>query len=217
MKITFFKIVRSTLLFVSLLTTSLTSINVLAANGDIVDVASNATQFSTLVSAVKAAELVTTLQGAGPFTVLAPTNEAFAKIPSETLSALLLVDNKAALTKILTYHVISGNVDAAQIVQLTTAKTVEGGNLRIGVVDGKVKLNDSTTVVTTDIKATNGIIHSIDSVLIPSTVDLTKLVKKSSSETVRTGASASPALVILYASMFSALTLIAIKPLFRKI
>jgi uncharacterized surface protein with fasciclin (FAS1) repeats len=164
-----------------------------AATGDIVDVAINAPQFSTLVAAVKAAELVSTLQGTGPFTVLAPTNEAFAKVPSDILAKLLLPENKAALTKVLTYHVIAGKVDASQVVKLTTAKTVQGSSIKIALVDGKVKLNDTTTVVATDVQATNGIIHGIDSVLIPADVDLTKLVSSSTmvdspkGHTVRTG------------------------------
>jgi uncharacterized surface protein with fasciclin (FAS1) repeats len=169
--------------------------NVNAATGDIVDVASNASQFSTLVTALKSAELVTTLQGAGPFTVFAPTNDAFAKVPADTLAKLLLPENKNALTKVLTYHVVAGKVDAAQVVKLTTAKTVQGSNVKVAVVDNKVKLNDSTNVIATDIQATNGIVHSIDSVLIPSDVDLSKLASAkavgggsaTTSPTVRTG------------------------------
>ena len=171
---------------------------VVAATGDIVDVAINAPQFSTLVAAVKAADLVSTLQGAGPFTVLAPTNDAFAKLPTGVLAKLLLPENKASLVKVLTYHVISGKVDASQVVKLSTAKTVEGSNIKITVVDGKVKLNDTTTVITTDIAATNGIIHGIDTVLLPADLDPSKLVSatntKSSAHgskgnTVRTGGS----------------------------
>jgi transforming growth factor-beta-induced protein len=154
---------------------------------NIVDTAVAAPDFSTLVAAVKAAGLVDTLTGTGPFTVLAPTNAAFAKIPADTLAKLLLPENKAILTKILTYHVISGKVDAAQVVKLTTANTVEGSSIKIAVVNSKVKLNDTTTVIATDIMASNGIIHSIDSVLIPPSVDLTKLVGTATKATVRTG------------------------------
>ena len=140
--------------------------------------------FSTLVTTLKAASLVDTLSGTGPFTVLAPTNDAFAKVPADVLAKLLLPENKDTLVKILTYHVVAGKIDAAQVVKLTSAKTVEGSNLKIGVVDGKVKLNDSTTVLTTDIQTSNGIIHSIDSVLIPASVDLSKLVSTKSTTTV---------------------------------
>lgn len=159
-----------------------------AATGDIVDVASNASQFSTLVKAVKAADLVSTLQGAGPFTVLAPTNDAFAKVPADVLAKLLLPENKASLVKVLTYHVIAGKVDASEVVKLTTAKTVESSSVKIAVVDGKVKLNDTTTVIATDVQATNGIIHGIDSVLLPANLDLTKLTD-SKMMTVRSGGS----------------------------
>jgi transforming growth factor-beta-induced protein len=154
---------------------------------NIVQTAVASTDFSTLVAAVKAAGLVDTLSGTGPFTVLAPTNAAFAKIPADVLEKLLLPENKAVLAKILTYHVISGNVDAAQVVKLTTTNTVEGSAIKIAVVNGKVVLNDKTNVLTTDIKTSNGIIHSIDSVLIPASVDLTKLVGKSTKATIRTG------------------------------
>jgi uncharacterized surface protein with fasciclin (FAS1) repeats len=146
-----------------------------AAAGDIVDKATTSPQFSTLVTAVQTAGLVTTLQGAGPFTVLAPTNEAFAKLPADVLAKLLLPENKASLTKILTYHVLSSKVEASEILKLTTAKTVQGSNIKIATVEGKVKLNDSTTVITTDIQATNGVIHGIDSVLIPADLDISKL------------------------------------------
>jgi uncharacterized surface protein with fasciclin (FAS1) repeats len=149
---------------------------------------SAAPEFTTLVAAVKAANLVDTLSGTGPFTVLAPTNAAFAKIPSDTLSKLLLPENKDVLSKVLTYHVIPTKVDASQIVNLTTTKTVEGSNISIAVVDGKVKLNTSTTVTKTDTLATNGIIHGIDSVLVPSTVDLSKLKSATTdNSTIRTG------------------------------
>ena len=150
--------------------------SVAKSTNNIVQTAIAAPAFSTLVAAVKAAGLVDTLSGTGPFTVLAPTNDAFAKVPADVLAKLLLPENKDALVKVLTYHVIAGKVDAAQVVKLTSAKTVEGSNVKIAVVDGKVKLNDNTTVLTTDIQTSNGIIHSIDSVLLPADLDLSKLV-----------------------------------------
>jgi transforming growth factor-beta-induced protein len=146
-----------------------------AVTPNIVGVAVAAPAFSTLVAAVKAAGLVDTLSGTGPFTVFAPTNDAFAKVPADVLAKLLLPENKDALIKVLTYHVVAGKVDASQVVKLTSAKTVQGSDIKIAVVDGKVKLNTNTTVLTTDIAASNGIIHSIDSVLLPADLDLTKL------------------------------------------
>ncbi len=130
---------------------------------DIVDTAVAAGSFTTLVAAVKAAGLVDTLKGAGPFTVFAPTDEAFAKLPEGTVEALLKDIPK--LTKILTYHVVSGKVMAADVVKLTSAKTVEGSEVKIDASNG-VKINDST-VTTADVAADNGVIHVIDSVLLP--------------------------------------------------
>src|SRR4028119_1369315 len=130
---------------------------------DIVDTAVNAGSFSTLVAAVKAAGLVDTLKGAGPFTVFAPTDEAFAKLPAGTVDALL--KDIPQLKKILTYHVVSGKVLAADVVKLKSAKTVEGTEVKIDASNG-VKLNDST-VTTADVAADNGVIHIIDSVLLP--------------------------------------------------
>ena len=130
---------------------------------DIVDTAVSAGSFTTLVAAVQAAGLVDTLKGAGPFTVFAPTDEAFAKLPEGTVEALLKDIPK--LTKILTYHVVSGKVMAADVVKLTSAKTVEGSEVKIDASNG-VKINDST-VTTADVAADNGVIHIIDSVLLP--------------------------------------------------
>jgi len=130
---------------------------------DIVDTAVSAGSFTTLVAAVKAAGLVDTLKGAGPFTVFAPTDEAFAKLPEGTVEALLKDIPK--LTKILTYHVVSGKVLAADVVNLKSAKTVEGSEVKIDASNG-VKINDST-VTTADVAADNGVIHIIDSVLLP--------------------------------------------------
>jgi uncharacterized surface protein with fasciclin (FAS1) repeats len=132
----------------------------------IVDVAAGNPDFSTLVAAVKAAGLVETLSGEGPFTVFAPTNEAFAKLPEGKVDSLLA--DIPTLKKILTYHVVAGKVMAADVVGLNSAATVQGDDVKIAVVDGKVKLNDSAMVTATDLEASNGVIHVIDTVLIPS-------------------------------------------------
>ena len=131
---------------------------------DIVDTAVAAGDFNTLVTAVKAAGLVETLKGEGPFTVFAPTDAAFAKVPTDTLNALLA--DKAALANVLTYHVVAGNVMAADVVKLTSAVTVQGQAVSIEVKDGKVYV-DGSQVVATDIKASNGVIHVIDAVILP--------------------------------------------------
>ena len=133
---------------------------------DIVDTAVAAGSFDTLVAAVKAAGLVETLKGDGPFTVFAPTDEAFAKIPKETLQDLLKPENKDKLTKILTYHVVAGKVTAADVVKLSEAKTVEGSTVDIKVNDGTVMV-DNAKVVKTDIMTSNGVIHVIDTVIMP--------------------------------------------------
>lgn len=143
-----------------------------AAAGTIVEVASSAPDFSTLVAAVKAAGLVETLSGTGPFTVFAPTDEAFAALPAGLLDKLLLPANKKTLTKILTYHVLPAKVMAADVAA-GKVKTVEGGQLTIAT-DGGVKV-DKATVTSTDVAATNGVIHVIDQVLVPADVDVSKL------------------------------------------
>lgn len=130
---------------------------------NIVETAIDAGSFKTLVTAVQAAGLVDTLSGAGPFTVFAPTDEAFAKIPKETLDAVLA--DKAKLTAILTYHVVAGKVMASDVMGLTSANTVQGGEVKIDTTDG-VMINDAK-VVQADIECTNGVIHVIDSVLMP--------------------------------------------------
>ncbi len=130
---------------------------------DIVDTAVKAGSFTTLVAAVKAAGLVETLKGTGPFTVFAPSDEAFAKLPEGTVDSLLKDIPK--LKKILTYHVVSGKVMAADVVKMKSAKTVEGSEVKIDASSG-VKINNST-VVTPDIAADNGVIHIIDTVLMP--------------------------------------------------
>jgi uncharacterized surface protein with fasciclin (FAS1) repeats len=129
----------------------------------IVDIAVSNPQFSTLVSALQAADLVDTLSGPGPFTVFAPTDAAFAKLPAGTLESLL--DDKAKLTSILTYHVVPGCVMAADVIKLTEAATVQGGKIKINANNGVI-VNDAK-VTSTDIKASNGVIHIIDTVLIP--------------------------------------------------
>ena len=133
---------------------------------DIVDTAVAAGSFKTLAAALKAADLVDTLKGAGPFTVLAPTDEAFAKLPSGTVEMLLKPENKAKLVKILTYHVIPAKAMAADVVKMTSAKTVQGSEVKITVNDGKVMV-DGANVIKTDIACSNGVIHVIDAVIMP--------------------------------------------------
>lgn len=132
---------------------------------DIVGVAVEAGSFKTLVAAVKAADLVETLQSAGPFTVFAPTDEAFAKLPAGTVENLLKPENKAKLQAVLKYHVVPGKVLAADVKPGAVA-TAQGGKLTITVRDGKVMV-DNATVVKTDVMASNGVIHVIDSVVLP--------------------------------------------------
>jgi transforming growth factor-beta-induced protein len=133
---------------------------------NIVDTAIGAGSFKTLAAALTAAGLVDTLKGPGPFTVFAPTDAAFAKLPAGTIDSLLKPENKATLTGILTYHVVAGKVAAADVVKLTSAKTVNGADVKIKVDGSKVFVNDAQ-VTTTDVQASNGIIHVIDSVLLP--------------------------------------------------
>ena len=144
-----------------------------AAAGDIVAVAASTAGFGTLVAAVTAADLVGTLQGPGPFTVFAPTDDAFAALPEGVLDALLLPENKATLAKILTYHVLPAEVLAADVTAGDVA-TVEGQTVAIST-DGGVMVNDANVTVT-DVPASNGVIHAIDAVLIPPDVDPSTLV-----------------------------------------
>lgn len=137
-----------------------------AASKDIVDTAVAAGSFNTLAKALTAAGLVDTLKGTGPFTVFAPTDDAFAKLPAGTLDNLLKPENKEKLVSILTYHVVAGKVPASQVVTLNSAKTVQGSEVAIKVTDGNVTVNDAN-VVTTDVAASNGVIHVIDTVLLP--------------------------------------------------
>lgn len=133
------------------------------AQMDIVDTAVDAGSFKTLATALKEAGLIDVLKGAGPFTVFAPTDEAFAKLPAGTVESLL--KDKAKLTAILTYHVVPGNVKAADVVKLKSAKTVQGQEVMVNATDG-VKINNAK-VVKADIDCTNGVIHVIDTVLLP--------------------------------------------------
>ncbi len=133
---------------------------------DIVDTAVAAGSFKTLAAALGAAGLVATLKGAGPFTVFAPTDAAFAKLPAGTVESLVKPESKATLTGILTYHVVAGKVTAADVMKLTTAKTVQGQSVGIAVKNGQVHI-DNAVVVTADILCDNGVIHVIDSVLMP--------------------------------------------------
>lgn len=154
------------------------SVSAFSQKNDVVDIAISSADHTTLVAAVKAADLVATLKGAGPFTVFAPTNAAFAKLPAGTVESLLKPENKAQLAKILTYHVISGNFDAAAVVAAikngkgkVELTTVSGGILIASMDNGKVKLTDesgnSAFVTATDLKGSNGVIHVIDGVVLP--------------------------------------------------
>jgi uncharacterized surface protein with fasciclin (FAS1) repeats len=137
----------------------------LAQQKDIVDTAVAAKSFTTLAKALTAADLVGTLKGAGPFTVFAPTDEAFAKLPAETLNNLLKPENKATLRRVLTYHVVPGKVMAADVVKISSAKAVSGDMLSITA--GSAVMVGKAQVVKTDIAASNGVIHVIDTVLLP--------------------------------------------------
>jgi len=154
------------------------SMSVFSQGKDIVDIAIGSSDHSTLVAAVKAADLVTTLKSEGPFTVFAPTNDAFDKLPEGTVANLLKPENKAQLAKILTYHVVSGKLDAAAVLDAikkgngkVVLTTVSGGKLTASLDMGKVKLTDesgnSAFVTATDLKGTNGVIHVIDGVVLP--------------------------------------------------
>lgn len=164
------------LLLTAIVTIGLTS--AVSAQKTVVDIAIGSENHTTLVAAVKAADLVATLQSAGPFTVFAPVNAAFEKLPAGTVTTLLKPENKALLTKVLTYHVVAGNIDAAAVVKAITdgkgkavLTTVSGGKLTATLVNGKVILTDenggTATVVATDLKAGNGVVHVIDGVVLP--------------------------------------------------
>ena len=138
----------------------------MAAQKDIVDTAVAAGQFKTLVAAVQAAGLVDTLKSAGPFTVFAPTDDAFANLPAGTVENLLKPENKDKLVSLLTYHVVPGDVTATKVMKMTEVKTVQGQDLKLMTMDGKVVINNAN-VVKPDIKCSNGVIHVIDTVLMP--------------------------------------------------
>lgn len=161
-----------------LLIALVSSISAFSQGKDVVDIAVGSADHTTLVAAVKAADLVTTLKSDGPFTVFAPTNDAFAKLPEGTVENLLKPENKAQLAKILTYHVVSGNHDAAAVLDAikkgdgkVVLTTVSGGKLTASLDMGKVKLTDesgkSAFVTAADLKGTNGVIHVIDAVVLP--------------------------------------------------
>jgi uncharacterized surface protein with fasciclin (FAS1) repeats len=157
---------------------SMVTMSAFAQGKDVVDIAIGSADHTTLVAAVKAADLVATLKSDGPFTVFAPTNAAFAKLPAGTVEDLLKPESKAQLSKILTYHVVSGNLDAAAVIAAVKAgngeavvTTVSGGKLKVTLEMDKVKLTDesgnSAYVVAADLKGSNGVIHVIDSVVLP--------------------------------------------------
>ncbi|MBA2258400.1 MAG: fasciclin domain-containing protein [Acidobacteria bacterium] len=148
------------------LTSAASTTTVNAQTKDIVETAVAAGSFKTLAKALQAADLVTTLKGAGPFTVFAPTDEAFAKLPAGTLENLLKPENKAKLRRILAYHVVSGTVMAGDVVKLQSANAVSGDTVKIGAQNGGVTVNQAN-VVKTDITASNGVIHVIDAVMLP--------------------------------------------------
>jgi uncharacterized surface protein with fasciclin (FAS1) repeats len=158
--------VRGTLVALVLGLVVCSSAQLQAADKDIVDTAVGAKQFSTLVAAVKAAGLVETLKGEGPFTVFAPTNAAFEKLPEGTVESLLKPENKDKLVAVLTYHVVPGKVMAKDVVGLSKAKSVQGKEITITVKDDQVMV-DKARVIKTDIESTNGVIHVIDAVLLP--------------------------------------------------
>ena len=133
---------------------------------DIVDIAASAGSFKTLIAAVQAAGLVDALKGQGPLTVFAPTDDAFKKLPAGTVENLLKPENKDKLIAVLTYHVVPGRVTAGEVVNLDSAKTLNGRSLKISAREGKVMI-DGARVTSTDIMASNGVIHVIDSVVLP--------------------------------------------------
>jgi len=137
-----------------------------AEQADIVEVAVASGDFNTLAAALQAAGLIETLQGDGPFTVFAPTDAAFAKLPAGTVENLLKPENKDQLIAVLTYHVVAGKVTAAEVVELDSAGTVNGAAVSISVIDGGVRINQAT-VTAADIEASNGVIHVIDEVILP--------------------------------------------------
>ncbi len=166
------KLFAGGVLFAVLAIAGATSLSRAAVNdplkpADIVDTAVDAGQFKTLAAALEAAGLIDALKGTGPFTVFAPTDEAFAKLPAGTVESLLRPENKEKLKSILLYHVVSGNVPASKVVKLNgrSVKTLQGSTIKVRTKHG-VKVNDAK-VITTDVKASNGVIHVVDTVLMP--------------------------------------------------
>ncbi|WP_296698945.1 fasciclin domain-containing protein [Algoriphagus sp.] len=155
------------LIVASSFTTKTNSVHETKIDADIVDLAVSQDFLTTLVAAVKAGDLVDVLKGDGPFTVFAPTNEAFAKLPAGTVETLLKPENKAQLVKILTYHVVPGKVMSTDLKNGQTAKTVEGSTIKVTLKDGKAMINNAT-VTAADIIADNGVVHVIDTVIMPS-------------------------------------------------
>lgn len=180
---------RFSSLVVGLLVTHISSFAV-AQTKDVVDTAVSAGSFGTLAAALDAADLVGALKGEGPFTVLAPTDDAFSKLPKGTVETLLKPENKQQLIDVLTYHVIKGNVPAEQVAKLKGAKSLHGQQIDIVVKDGKVSV-DKANVVKTDIECSNGVIHVIDQVILPASDDLaTTAVKAGTFKTLVTAAKA---------------------------
>lgn len=153
-------------LFVTLLLTAFAQANHHEMKRDIVDVAAENGSFTTLVAAVKAAGLVETLKGDGPFTVFAPTDEAFAALPEGTVDMLLKPENKDKLVAVLTYHVVPGKIMATEVIKLNSAETVQGEAVMIAIDNGNVMINKAK-VAMPDVEASNGVIHVIDKVLLP--------------------------------------------------
>jgi transforming growth factor-beta-induced protein len=197
MTLSFFKSLKNIFTVVAIAITLFSPIFSNAQNApvqNLAQVVSNNADYSTLVTALTKADLVPTFTTDAKYTVLAPNNAAFAKIPAATLNLLLAPENKDTLIKILKYHVVSGEAKAAQIINLNEVTTLEGSKIRINVVDGKVSLNGASTVTSTDTLAINGVVHTIDTVLIPSDVNLNTLLATNTSnipattdDTVRTG------------------------------
>ncbi|MCK8079700.1 fasciclin domain-containing protein [Vibrio sp. 1CM24A] len=163
----FNKLIKTTsVLVATLLFTAFAHANHHEMKKDIVDVAAENGSFNTLVAAVKAADLVDTLKGDGPFTVFAPTDEAFAALPEGTVDMLLKPENKDKLIAVLTYHVVPGKIMASEVMKLDSAVTVQGEAVMVGIDHGNVMINKAQ-VVMADVEASNGVIHVIDAVLLP--------------------------------------------------
>ena len=151
---------------IGVLVTGMGMMTTAAQSKDIVDTAVANGSFKTLAAALQAAGLVETLKGAGPFTVFAPTDAAFAKLPAGTVETLLKPENKEQLRRVLTYHVVPGKVGAAEVTKMNSAKAVSGDTIKIAAKNGKVMVNNAS-VVTPDVGASNGVIHVIDTVILP--------------------------------------------------